>query len=178
MRWRALFLLPLVAALPISAQPGNAIALCHAPFDKLLSPEVFKRYPARPFRGVRPAPPLVKRGEAHLFRTVIREQAKMGPDFAGHFTIIRIGCGAGMVCLAVADAVTGKVFFSSKLKSVFIFRNADVERVNYHQDSSLLIVAGSPNEDESREGLSYYLWQHDEFRLIRFIPAAELCKKH
>ena len=176
MRWPVPSLLAVFAASALGAQPAQPPQLCRAPFEKLLSPEVFKRYPASPVHDLKPAAPIVSNGQAHLFRTVIREQAKSGPDFAGHFTIVRIGCGSGMVCLAIADALTGRVFFSPKLKSVFIFRTADVERLNYRRDSRLLIAAGSPNEDESREGLSYYLWQHDKFRLIRFIPSAKLCK--
>jgi hypothetical protein len=176
MRWPVLCLVSLFAATTLDAQPTRSTQLCRAPFAKLLGREVFNRYPAPPVHVVRPAVPLVSYGLAHLYRTVIREQAKLGPDFAGHFTIVRIGCGAGTACLAVADASTGRVFFSQTLKSVYILRDADVERLNYRRDSSLLIAAGSPNEDDSREGLSYYLWQHDKFRLIRFIPAAELCR--
>ncbi|HEY7807551.1 MAG TPA: hypothetical protein VIC34_10160 [Croceibacterium sp.] len=176
MRRIILGLFTLLAASSLSAQSKTSIPLCQAPFERLLGPAFFNRYPAKPVRLSKPATPVVSKGQAHLFRTVIREQAKMGPDFAGHFTIVRIGCGAGMVCLAIADALTGRVFFSPKLRNVFIFRDANVERLNYRRDSRLLIVAGSPNEDVSREGLSYYLWQDDKFHLIRFISSAELCK--
>jgi hypothetical protein len=44
------------------------------------------------------------------FRTVIRREARNGPNFAGHFTLVRWGCGSACIMYAVIDAATGRVF--------------------------------------------------------------------
>jgi hypothetical protein len=172
-------LLALSSATAAPADPPQ-IPVCSAPFGRLLADSVFRAYPVREApRRTKWAAPSVKTGQARLYRTVIREEAKLGPDFAGHYKLVRIGCGAATVCVAMLDAATGKVSFPPKLKSatalLFDTGRIDVEILNYRRNSRLLIVAGSPNEDERRTGLSYYLWSAGELRLVRFVPAATLC---
>ena len=48
--------------------------------------------------------------EFRNFRTRITNGLKEGPNFAGHFAIIGIGCGTSCSFAYVADARTGKVF--------------------------------------------------------------------
>jgi hypothetical protein len=110
---------------------------------------------------------------------VIGEEAKQGPNFAGHFTIARIGCGAASVCPAIIDVKTGSVFFPPELSSAeaLLMDTGDtqVDTLNYRRDSRLLIVAGTPNENRKNEGMSYYLWGAGKLRLIRFVPRVNLC---
>jgi hypothetical protein len=47
--------------------------------------------------------------EARLFRTAIREGLRGGVNFAGHYTIIMIGCGAGCRLVFLADARSGRI---------------------------------------------------------------------
>jgi hypothetical protein len=44
------------------------------------------------------------------FRTRIGEGMKTGPDFAGHYAIIQIGCGTECTFAYVADVATGQVY--------------------------------------------------------------------
>lgn len=153
---------------------------CAAPFADILSDRVFGRYAVTASSGtMNPATPDVRAGTSHLYRTVIREGAKKGPDFAGHYTIIRIGCGAATVCVAIADARSGKVYFPSELEQATALQvdtgGTDVDILNYRRDSSLLIVVGSPNENPAHAGVSYYRWHSGKLSLIRFTPAAKLC---
>jgi len=157
-----------------------AIPFCPAPFAKLLSVDAFHDHAVRLTRKIAsPAPPNVKAGRAHLYRTVIKEGAKLGPNFADHYTIIRIGCGAATTCLAIADAKSGNVYFPPGLKSVEALLvdtgKISVDMLNYRRGSRLLVVVGSPNEKIDRAGISYYTWQSEKLKLIRFIPAATLC---
>lgn len=162
---------------------GPREPVCPAPFGRLLGDAVFRAYPAEkspPLRRI--VLPATQTGRAHLYRTVIRDEARRGPDFAGHYTLVRIGCGAATVCVAIADAATGKVYFPANLKSatalLFYTGKVDVRPLNFRRNSRLLIVAGSPNEEERRAGLSYFEWRGERLRLVRFIRAAELCKRH
>jgi len=82
--------------------------------------------------------------------------------------------------LAIADAENGNVYFPPELKTVealLVDTGAvNVETLNYRWNSSLLVVVGAPDEKQGRAGISYYIWHADVLKLIRFIPAAELCE--
>jgi len=156
------------------------IPSCPAAFADLLSNRVFNEYAAEVAPSdEKTVPPIVKTGRAHLYRTVIREGAKRGPNFAGHYTVIEIGCGAATVCLAISDARSGKVYFPSNLNDATALLvdtgNVDVATLNYRKNSRLLVVIGLPNENPKRAGASYYVWKSNKLQLIRFIPANKLC---
>ncbi len=177
----------LIVAIPLAlgAAPAASADLgfphCAASFDTLLGNEVFNRYPASLPHALKPVAPDVRNGKPRLYRTVIRDEAKQEPNFAGHYILIRIGCGAATVCPAIMDARTGKVFFPPGLVNaeglLMDTGDADIEALNYRKDSRLLVVVGTPNENLKNEGMSYYLWRSDKLVLIRFVPRAELCGK-
>jgi len=178
--WRAAF--ASIAAIVISSDVAaqSAIPKCFAPFATLVGDRTFARYTVDVSRS-KPVPPDVSEGVAHTYRTVIREGAKLGPNFAGHYTIIEIGCGAATSCVAIADAITGHVYLPSNLRSATALLwdtgQFDLKRLTYRPDSRLLIVAGEPNENENRAGLSYYRWNGSQLILMRFVPATVLCKR-
>ena len=168
----------LVVALSSAARAGLLVPPCPAPWSALLSKEVFGRHALKALVRRSPSvPPDVRSGQAHYYRTAIRAVAK-GADFAGHCTIVRIGCGATTACLAIADTLDGKVFFPRELvgaTALLVDSPDQVDIFNYRVDSRLFVVVGIPNEDAAREGASYFIWQNDRLRLIRFISAATLC---
>ena len=183
MKWSAVTALS-VAALGVGSaeQADLDIAHCPAHFDKLLGDNIFSRYPARvPPAAVRPVAPDVRNGKPHLYRTVIREEATEGPNFAGHYTVIRIGCGAATVCLAIADARTGNVYFPPALEEAEALLvntgGTRAETLNYKKYSRLLITVGTLNENRKTEGMSYFVWQRDKLTLIRFVPKTKLCER-
>ena len=169
----------LVIALTSAARPEPLVPPCPAPWSALLSKEVFGRHAVKaPVMRSPTVPPDVRSGQAHFYRTAIRAAAKGGADFAGHYTIVRIGCGATTACLAIVDTVNGKVFFPRELTgatALLVDSPDPVGIFNYRVDSRLLVVIGTPNEDAAREGASYFIWQNDRLRLIRFFSAATLC---
>lgn len=170
----------LTIGLGVAARAETPEIICAAPFADILSDKVFERFPAnRPSGPSTPIRPDVRSGKAHLYRTVIREEAKQGVNFAGHFTIIRIGCGAATVCPAIYGTRSGTVFFPGKLKSATSLQidspGPDIDTLNYRRDSQLLIVVGSLNENSARAGVSYYLWRSEKLSEIKFTPAVKLC---
>src|SRR5215217_4742430 len=53
---------------------------------------------------------------ARKYRTLMREQMKeTGVNFAGHYTLASVGCGAGCSITAIIDAHTGRAFFPNEL---------------------------------------------------------------
>jgi len=163
----------------VGATAKTPLRRCPAPFAGLLSDEVFGGYGVKMPSETSPAHmPDVRTGTAYLYRTVIREGAKRGSDFAGHYRAIRIGCGAATVCLAIADTQNGKVYFPAELEratALLVDTGTDVDTLNYRRNSRLLVVVGLPNEEPARAGMSYYTWRSGKLSLIRFTPAAKLC---
>lgn len=164
------------------ARADTEVPRCFAAFDKLLANDVFDDYPAPiAAKASPPVAPLVDRGQAHRYRTVLREGAKLGPNFAGHYTIIEIGCGAAIVCPAIMDAKTGRVFFPPELKSAEALLmdtgETNVDALNYRPDSRLLIIVGTPNENLKNEGMTYYVWRSDKLTRLRFTAKAKLCER-
>lgn len=169
-----------IFALGAAAPPQRFLKPCPAPFDRLLSESVFRGYPVSVVQSAKkPVSPDVRHGKARLYRNAIREGSKQGPNFANHFTVVTIGCGAATACLAIVDARTGQVYFPPELSSAEALLvdtgNFDVRPFNYRRESRLLIVVGSPNQKPGRAGVSYYLWRSNKLNLIRFEPAAKIC---
>jgi hypothetical protein len=96
----------------MNAHPGLTLVFfmvvataCDA--EKLPDPS---EYPAVSMNVATPAKPVLKSRLARLYRTRINEGAKAGPNFAGHYTVVRWGCGAGAFMFFVVDAVNGAVY--------------------------------------------------------------------
>lgn len=93
----------------------------------------------------KPAPVDLKSYEgARTYRTKLREGAKEGPNFAGHYTIVTYGCGTQCRESWVIDAKTGKIIdrFESSLES------------KYELDSRLLIV-NAPDPELKKANQDY-----------------------
>lgn len=137
----------------------------------------FKDYPSGPIYTGPPAAPDVRSHPAsRLFRTMIREGAKSGPNFAGRYAIVRWGCGSGCRAHAIVDAKSGAVFHPKNFGAVDDL-NVDPELekpegilVKFRLDSKLLIVIGGINEDPKLRGISYFVWDNDQLKRIRFVP--------
>lgn len=55
---------------------------------------------------------------ARMFRTNLRNAAKEGVNFAGHYVLTGWGCGTNCSEWAIIDARNGKVFFPRELEGV------------------------------------------------------------
>lgn len=129
------------------------------------------------FKG-QPAPPILETSGDRLFRTMIRKDAKKGPNFAGHYTIARWGCGSYCVSMALIDAKTGTIQRSDPFGILGHFSgnyhgdtpDKDAPQLEFQLNSRLLIVRGCP-EDENC-GTYFYEWTNSKFQLLKWIPAA------
>ena len=74
----------------------------------------FARYRVSDTTGpARLAPPILDTRNKRLYRTMIREGAARGPNFAGHFTVVAWGCGSPCIEVAIVDARTGQVYMDT-----------------------------------------------------------------
>ncbi len=105
----------------------------------------FEDYPVRrKFHGTPAKVNLRSRPKARMFRTMLRQGAKDGPNFAGYYTVVSWGCGSDCMQVAVVDCRNGRVHFAPFTVSPGI-------RADYRLDSRLLI-ANPPERSGYKEG--------------------------
>ena len=133
-------------------------------------PPSFSDFPFREAFRASPAVPILNTRQARMFRTVLRKEAANGPNFAGHLTLARWGCGAGCISWAIINATTGAVWFAP-----FTVSDAsgldDPELAQHSLDfeinSELIIANGARNE--SGAGTYYYRWHDNKLSLVHSI---------
>ena len=70
----------------------------------------FEQYKVNRIYKGKPAVPILRTPQDREYRTRIREGAKQGPNFAGHYTVIILGCGTECSSFVIVDAAAGRVF--------------------------------------------------------------------
>jgi hypothetical protein len=133
-------------------------------------PPAFKDFPIKDqFSGTPAVVDLKSHTKAPRFRTVLKEGAKIGPNFAGTYTIVTWGCGTACQEFAIVDAKNGRVYFPTAIKlNAYQMVHDGTAPFQYRKDSSLLIVAGAPNDDE-KLGFFYYNWNGTDLKLVHEI---------
>jgi len=126
---------------------------------------------------------------ARTYRTALRHGMKSGPNFAGHYALVVWGCGTSCSGFAVADLKNGNVFsipgFVS-LSGVHVREDAQQFLSEGTQDSwgyrhklssNLLVLVGTINEDDSKQGAFYYAFSDNKFKLIHQTLFRPKCKR-
>jgi len=70
----------------------------------------FEDYPALVGLKGKPARPILVTARERKYRTEIREQARKGPNFAGHFTVAKWGCGSPCLYFVIVNATSGVIY--------------------------------------------------------------------
>lgn len=138
-------------------------------------------YPATVAFHGKPAEPVLNSRQARRFRTVIREGAKDGPNFAGHYTVVSWGCGLGSFSFAVVDAISGRVYLPP-LACLTLAGGyhaplpgfAEADNPGYRLDSRLIVVSGIEDRPElgpeDRQTI-VYVFERGRFRKLYSAPA-------
>jgi len=125
---------------------------------------------------------------AREFRTMLREAAKGGINFAGHYVMAGWGCGTNCEVLAVIDARNGHVYFPKELEGVGIgFLDlppgpvaTDAPEENeyqsgaYYKASSRLFAlqgftGGGLDDKNAKCGTYYFEWTGNRLRKVAFV---------
>ena len=150
-----------------------------------------KNYPVTPYAGPTAAPDVRSDPRSRMYRTQLRGWAKEKPNFAGHYILATWGCGTGCTQIAIIDARTGKVFhpLGARTNSVLDVhhdllggdesspRRADFGALRHSPDSRLLVLIGTPENRTENRGISYFVWENDVLKRIRFVPKASHADK-
>ncbi len=154
-------------------QPEASISRCA--LDKMPKPEHFT---VRSRPASTPKRPVLATALEKKYRTVIRQAASRGPNFAGHYVVAKWGCGTGCTQFVIIDSETGKVLDPP-------FREVDCpspsapsgheaewscypEVLNYSISSRLLTVEGCLAGH--RGGRNYFLVNGDGLRSLNYDP--------
>jgi len=136
----------------------------------------FSQYPSKVEKSRNIQVNLKSHKSARMFRTNLRNSAKEGVNFAGHFVVSNWGCGTNCSQTAIIDARNGRVFFPDILAgAAFGFcelGDAD-EPIVYKPNSRLLILygfkGGELDKPHSKCGIYYLEWTGTAFRQVKFV---------
>jgi hypothetical protein len=150
----------------------------------------FEDYPVTEMFTGKPAEPILSTSEIRRYRTRIRNGVssgadvwngswkhpveRKGPNFAGHYFVVRWGCGSECVMMATVDTVTGNVYepplsLHGSL-DVPLDNLSDME-VDFRPDSSLLVLRNGCRDFAKRSscGVYYFNWKGNHFDLLKFV---------
>lgn len=154
--WMSFLVLPLLASVGLATEPAQSIEL----------PLQFDDFPvSEKYTGTPATVNLNTDANARRFHTVLRNGAKDGPNFAGHYTVVMWGCGTSCQGIAIVDAKTGAVYMTGLVAE---------SGAKYRINSKLLVVNPAENTvggygNNSSSGLSsrYYVWEKNQLVEIR-----------
>jgi hypothetical protein len=129
----------------------------------------FGDYPVKEIYRGRVAPVILEGKRARMFRSRLREDARAGTNFAGHYTVVFWGCGTGCAQLAVVDALTGRVYWPPLAYTDIPVapEDAAAPHPNFRPDSKLLVLTRSHYDGRGGRTAYYYLFDNKRFRLLR-----------
>jgi hypothetical protein len=133
-------------------------------FDGNAQPEqpAFQSFPVREqFQGPNAHPRLTTKQDRE-FRTSLNRAARQAPNFAGHYILTNIGCGASCVLTAVIDAKSGRVNWLPF--TLCCWDDKITEPIEFRRDSDLMILHGS--KDEKAPGTWTYRFTGERFQPI------------
>ena len=134
--------------------------------NKLAAEYDFANYPEQAYRG-RPVLPQF-RGDQRAFailRTRLRDAARAGPDFAGHYRIESIGCGTECTNSFIIDVKTGRITGSWIPHGDGEFSTS--ENLSYRPDSNLIFeLAHEVDVGGTSCFYGAYLWDGARLRAL------------
>lgn len=164
MKIKSLLLLSLVLA---AVSPGSAQS----------KTPTFTQYSARVEKIRNIKVDLKSHKTARMFRTNLRNSAKEGVNFAGHFVLTTWGCGTNCSESALIDAHTGRVFFPTQLEGIgigYCELPDDIEPLVFKTNSRLLVLNGFKGGDldkkNGRCGIYYFEWTGTALKQFKFVP--------
>jgi hypothetical protein len=140
----------------------------------------FESFPAKAFSGRNAAPNLHSDAMTMMFRSRLAQWAKQKPNFAGHYILATWGCGTDCTSISIIDACTGRIYHPAGVTTNVavnvhhsLLEGGDLWHaagaIKFRPDSRLLVLIGMPEEREEDRGISYYVWENNKLRRMRFI---------
>jgi hypothetical protein len=186
MRSRTLFALLFLAFVAVASAASdddgyNEVTI--RPSDIPTDAPRFEDFPVEVYSGRNAVPNLRSEATTRMFRSRLAQWAKEKPNFAGHYILATWGCGTDCTQIAIIDAKTGKIFHPAGVTTNVavnvhhdLLEGGDLWHasgaIKFRNGSRLLVLIGMPEERTKDRGISYYVWERDRLRLVRFVPKA------
>jgi hypothetical protein len=95
------------------------------------------------------------------------------PNFAGHYYVIRWGCGSNCLMMAIVDGQTGRIYnppLSGAGTELYVPMDmlGDGE-IDFEPNSSLMILRNACAEARKECGVYYFNWENNNFSLVKRI---------
>lgn len=123
---------------------------------------------------------------ATRYQIVLRREMAESPNYAGHYRLAFWGCGASCAMFAVINLRTGSVITAKDFGYVvgadlaadgFLSGTpSDGWGFRFKRNSSLLVVLGAPDENESKTGAYYFVLQGEKLHLIHTTIPKKNCE--
>ncbi len=136
----------------------------------------FEDHPARDTFAGTPAPVDLASAEgARQFRTLLREAAARGPNFAGRYTYVEWGCGTACQSFAIIDARTGGVTFGDRPLAVGARHRLDSELLIANPPDAWLRAYGADAADAvgGNAASVYYRWNGRQLIPLDSLPIGQ-----
>jgi len=140
-----------------------------------------------PKRDVHPQLDVASNPIAKTYRTVLRNEIRKGPNFAGYYRVAAWGCGSSCAMFAVVNLLSGRVITFAGIDTVSggnfladdFLPDAPGEGwgFRFRKNSNLLVLVGALNEDESKQGAFYLALKHDRLILIHQTLVKKTCPR-
>ena len=93
------------------------------------------------------------------------------PNFAGHYFVLRWGCGSNCQMMAIVDAKTGTIY-NPPLRGggTDLYVNMDMlspAEIEFRRDSSLMVLRNGCQSARSECGVYYFNWRNNKFTLVK-----------
>lgn len=128
----------------------------------------FKDHPVRTIFKGKPAPPALETGFEQDRREYFERAAARGVTFAGHYSVIRLPCGATCVDPVILDLQSGKTVKVGFSISGWRKYHKGFEPIVFRRDSALIVFLGARNE-KLPLGTHYYVLENGVLKLLRTI---------
>jgi len=146
-RFMQIAIAAIAIAIPISALAADPL------------PEQYKA--AQVFGGKAKMPQFKGRDKAYRqFRTQIRDGLADGVNFAGHYTVVQFGCGAGCVTGFIVDDSNGRVYDAPRGGEANMYLT-----LRYQKDSRLIVAQWADNAKNACN-LEFLEWDEGETKVL------------
>ena len=78
--------------------------------------------------------------------------------------------------MAIVDTQSGQVIFDSRIRDNYTGHVGEFNFESSRLNSRLLVIAGMPQEEQARDGVTYFEWTGSRLKLIRFVPRIQACR--
>jgi hypothetical protein len=107
---------------------------------------------------------------ARQYRTTLKDGLEGDPNYCGHYSIVRWGCGSSCAMFAVIDNNNGKVITAECVSGISNLANdKGYFRMGFHfcRESRLLIIVGIINEMiDDYNNAYFYVLENNKLKLI------------